>query len=124
MATAVMAGIAAYGALAGTTIAVNTAIALSVAAAAAAAIAEKAMAPDAPDQTTSVESNAQQIDKTALQQEGKVGELQLGATAKEKAERKRGKAAFKIELDKKDQEVQPSESGGVQVKKSDLGVQL
>ena len=125
MATAIIAGIAMYGAAAGAGVAVTTAVALGAAAAAATMLMEQAMTPDAPSQAAvSIGDKGTPIDKTRMQEEAEVGKLKLGEDDKKK-KRKRGKAAFKIELDKQADAAGEGGDTGVQVAKpKDLGVQL
>lgn len=133
MASAIMAGIAVYGAasgavVAGVTISAAGAAAIGAAAALGMMAMENSMRPDSPSESSkpvSIGDKAQPIDKTRIQEEADVGKLKLGEDDA-KAKRKKGKAAFKIELDKK-----AAESGdtgpntGVQVAApKDLGVQL
>ena len=62
------------------------------------------MRPDKPDQPGQF---ATPIDKTQLQKEAEIGKLQLGEAAEKKRKRRKGKAAFKIELDKADIDAGP-----------------
>lgn len=127
MATAIIAGIAAFSA-AGGVAAGATAIALGVAATAATMLMEKAMTPDEPDTQAAVQlgDKGTPIDKTQAQEQADVGKLKLGEDDK-KGKRKKGKAAFKIELDKKKAEGESDSAAdtGVQVKApKETGVQL
>jgi hypothetical protein len=123
MATALMAGLATYGAAYGTTTTV-VAIGLAAAATAATIIAEKAMAPNQPDQAqvTQLGDRATQIDKTALQKQAELPELDLGESDRAKRNRKKGKAALKIELDKA--KAAPDTTGVQLPSAKDTGVQL
>lgn len=123
---AIIIGIAAFGA-AGGVAAGGTAIAIGAAAAAGSMLLEQALAPDAPDAKAPVQigDKGTPIDKSAMQKEADVGKLKLGEDDK-KNKRKKGKAAFKIELDKKAKEGgEQAVSQGVQVKApKETGVQL
>jgi hypothetical protein len=105
MATAIIAGIAAFSA-AGGVAAGMTAVAWGAAAAAGSMILEQAMTPDmdmdTSEQAVSLDSRGTPIDKSTVQKESDLGKLKLGEDDKKK-KRKKGKAAFKIELDEKKQ---------------------
>lgn len=49
--------------------------------------------------TDSAPTDAGKIDKTQLTKAGEVSDLQIGEEAKKKANRKKGKAQFKVKLD-------------------------
>jgi hypothetical protein len=127
MATAIIAGIAAYGAAAGSATFAAYAVAIGVAAAAGTVMMEQMMKPDAPDTPGAVQlgDKGTPIDKSTAQQDAEVGKLKLGE-ADDKKKRKKGKAAYKVELDeKKKAEGDTGAATGVQVQApKDVGVQL
>lgn len=127
MATAIVAGIAAFGAVAGS-VTTATAVGIGLVAAGAVAAADHFLTPDQPDykeQQVQLGDSAQHIDKGAMQMEAEEGRLNLGEDATKKKKRAKGKAAFKIDLDTKDLKASGGDGTGIQVKKPEqLGVQL
>lgn len=122
----IAAGIAAFSA-AGGVAAGATAIAVGAAAMAGTMMLEQIMKPDMPDTKQAVQlgDKATPIDKSQAQAEKQVGKLKLGE-AEDKKNRKKGKAAFKNELDKKEKKTDDkTPATGVQVKApKQTGVQL
>jgi len=123
------AGIAAYTAAAGAGITAAGAIAIGVAATAASMLLEQGMAMHGKEGAKAIDDSGADmkgtpIDKTKMQEESELGKLQLGEDNK-KDKRKRGKAAFKIDLDKEKQSTGETPQTGVQVNiPSGSGVQL
>jgi hypothetical protein len=130
MATAAGAGVMAYVGATGAGYATSTAVALAVLAAGATYVAEEQQKKQMEDMR-----NQQQIqlgmtgtpfEKTTPQEKADIAELDVGEDEGKKAKRKRGKAAFKIELSKearKKAEAQAEQ--GIQVSRpEDVGVQL
>jgi hypothetical protein len=133
MATAIIVGVLAAGASAGAGFTVGalsvaaTAAVVGVAAAGMTAYAEKQMdamtAGDLGPGQVQLGDKAQAIDKTTLQKQADT-KIQLGEDESERKKRGRGKAAYKIELDKK-AAAEPAPTTGVQAPtESDTGVQL
>lgn len=113
MATALVGGLVAAGTITSTTaivLAAGTAMALDYA-------MMDNMSPEAPKMPTVTST----IDKTSLEKEAKIGDLQLGEEAKKKAKRKRGKAAFKVDLDNS---TESTSDIGLSLPKAGTGVQL
>lgn len=124
MAFSIIAGIAAFSA-AGGAAAGATAIALGAAAAAGTMLLESALAPDAPEQQpVQLGTTATPIDKSQGQEQADAAKLKVGEEEDVKKKRKKGKAAFKVELDKQDSGEEPAATG-VQVDvPKETGVQL
>lgn len=126
MATAVLVGVSAFSA-AGGVAAGASAVAWGVAAAAGMAMLEQAMQPDldTTQQPVSLGSQGQAIDKTSMQREAELGKLKLGEDDAAEG-RKKGKAAFKIELDEQQKaEGAEAPAQGVQVQSPEQqGVQI
>jgi len=128
MASAVIAGIAAYSYV-GTTAFYAYAAVAAVAAAGATYAVEQSMKPDTQgvsSQVVTLGDKGTAIDKSALQQQGDAAKLALGEDAKDKAKRKKGKAGFKIALDQAAAETtdKPIETGLTVKNDKSLGVQL
>lgn len=127
MATAVIAGIVAYGAAAGAGGAIaGYAVAIGITAAAATAYTEneaKKAEERARDSQVQLGDQGSTIDKSALQKEAQIGDLELGEDDT-KTKRKKGKAKFKIALDEKAADLAANPSPGIQISSGSEGVQL
>jgi len=121
MADAIMAGLSVG--LAATGFGAPIAIGLGIAAAGMTMLAEKEMASGPDEKPVTLGDRGTPIDKTQAQEKAEVGKLKLGEDDKKK-KRKKGKAAFKIELDK--QKAEGGDEGtGVQVTApKSTGIQL
>ena len=120
MASALVAGVAIFAGVSGT-VGVTAALTIGLAAAAATAVMEDSMSPDSPTQL-GADTKAQGIDKTALQQEAELGALSLGESRE--ADRKKGKARWKIALDEEKESGEAIDTGVQLPTKGDEGVQL
>ena len=118
----------AYAGAAGAGYAASTAVALAVVAAGATAIAEDQRQQELADmesQQVQLGDQAAIFDKGAAQDKADLADLKVGEDDS-KGKRKRGKAAFKIELDKAQKDKAEAQAGqGAQVSRPDqVGVQL